>query len=371
MAKGNLTAPRLAGLCVGLGVATLMSAAIVPVSGAQASHGRSSSNGHARRHSKKKALRASQLCTSVTQKGCLKELTTGATRKFNGHGKLIGVLLPEEYDNTYSAAYTNRLKALAKRDNIKLEIYDSNYDAATQASQATTLIAQHPAGIVLWPADANSILPSLIQMKQANIPVNISNSQAVPGDARYYKSYSGPSNFQIGAEMAAKMNTLLHGHGNIIVIEGQPGNSTSIDRIKQFKKKLDKKIKVLGMEPGNWTKAPSEHAAAELISRFGKKIDAVYAVDDTTASGVAEAEQLAGWKPGQVPILGTGDTRLGKSLVEHGWETVTLFQSPLWDADHVVDDMMFLLQGYKLPKNVYMPLPFVTKKNVAQFPALW
>lgn len=55
-----------------------------------------------------------------------------------------------------------------------------HFDAADQAPQIDQAIVEKPAAIVLWPRDAGAIIPSLKKIKNAGIPLVLTNSEADP-----------------------------------------------------------------------------------------------------------------------------------------------------------------------------------------------
>lgn len=305
---------------------------------------------------------------STTLAGC------GGSASGGGSSKSVIALLPQGNDQPYGAVYVKTMQAQAKKLGIKLELTNSKYDAATQSSQCDVAVAKKPSAIILWPADARAVRPCLLKAKAANIPVNSSNSDVLAADKSLVHAYSGPSNDQVGRLDADLLSKGMNGKGNIIVVLGQPGNSTAIDRFNGFKDQLAKKhpgIKILGSQPANWDKAQAITATSELVTRFGKRIDGVYAQDDTMAAGVVEALQNRGVDPASKIIVGCGNTKLGQANVKAGDQYGTLFQSPVWDGQHAVDLAAAVIDGKKVKADTFMPMPEVTKANVDKYPAQW
>ena len=288
--------------------------------------------------------------------------------------KKVIALLPQEYDQPYGAVYVDTMKKTATKLGITLELQNSKYDAATQASQCNVAIAEKPNAIILWPADATAVSPCLLKAKAAGIPVNSSNSDVVAANKNLVHTYSGPSNDQVGRLDADMLNDALKGKGNVIIIEGQPGNSTATDRLTGFRNQLATKypnIKVLGMQPANWDKALAITATSELLTRFGSQVNGIYAQDDTMASGAVEAIKSRGINPSTIAIVGCGNTKLGQANVLSGAQYGTLFQSPVWDGSNALDLINKVMLGQKTPTNVFMPMPEVTKVNASKYQPEW
>lgn len=291
-----------------------------------------------------------------------------------GGGKLVGVLAPETNDNTYSAAYVKRLQELADEKGLELKIFNAKYDAATQASQADSLIAQKPDAIILWPADSRAVRPILIKAQQAGIPVTASNSEPSASDSELIRTYTGPSNAQIGERAADLMNEALGGRGRIVIVEGQPGNATNIDRVRAFREQLGKVapgIEIGGSQPAFWQKPKAVSVTDQFLSRFNNDIQGIYGVDDILASGAAEAIKNAGLPKGKIKIIGTGGNQQGLPLVKDGEVYATMFQSPIDDATLAVEAIERVLNGDDVPPATYMNMPVVTQADASRYTAQW
>jgi ribose transport system substrate-binding protein len=289
---------------------------------------------------------------------------TAASKQFT-----IGVLVPEENQNAYSASYSANIKKKAESLGVKITVLNSDYNAATQQSQMDQLIAQKVDGIILWPAVAGTTSTMLLAAKKAGIPVNISNSVVSADEKDLYKTFTGPSDTRIGENQADIVNTLLNGKGNAIIIEGQPGNSAAAGRLNGFKDQIASKapgITILGSQPGNWQQAEAQTATSNLLTRFGDQVNVVVTADDVMAAGAAQAISNAGLT-GKVLLVGSGYYEVTPPLMKSGQQTATLFQSPCWDAVHAMKEMLAVLNGETVDKEYLMPVPEVTKDNMGDF----
>jgi ribose transport system substrate-binding protein len=315
-------------------------------------------------------------CGSSDDKGTTTQGASGGDTKpaASSEKKVVGVLAPETDDNTYSAAYVRRMKELATQHNLELKIYNAKYDAATQASQAESLLAQKPDAIILWPADSRAVRPILLKAKQAGIPVDASNSEISASDAALIKTYTGPSNAQIGAKVADLMKAALSGKGRIVIIEGQPGNATNFERVKAFRARLKEVapgIQIGGSQPAYWQKPKAVSVTTQFLSRFNNDIQGIYGVDDILAAGAAEALKRANVSTDKIKIIGTGGNKLGMPLVTSGDVYATMFQSPVEDATLAIENIVKVLNGENVPPTTYMNMPVVTKDNAGQYEAQW
>src|SRR3954452_17495583 len=122
--------------------------------------------------------------------------------------------------------------------------------------------------------------------------------------------------------------------GKITIVEGALGTTAQINRNKGFTDELKKSapgIQILDKQTGAWDKDKSRTAAANFMTRFGGGIDAIFAEDDTMASGVAQAVADAG-KKGQVKVVGLGGSKQGFDGVKDKSIVGTIIQSPVQDG---------------------------------------
>jgi ABC-type sugar transport system substrate-binding protein len=311
---------------------------------------------------------AGLLCLSVAACGSSTSSSTtsggtssAATKKTDEIS--IGFLIPEENQNAYSASYAANVRKAAQNAGVKVTLLNSNYTASIQQAQMKELIAKKVDGIVLWPGIAGTSLPMLLNAKAAGIPVNISNSAVSEKEAPYYHTYTGTDDFGKGKAQGKLVAKHMNNRGNIVVIEGQPGSGPAISILKGVKAALAEvapAMKILAVQPGDWQQAKAATATANLLSRYGGRVDAVVASDDVMAAGSAQAIKSAGLT-GKVKLFGMGYYAMTPPLLNSGAETATLFQSPCWDGVMALRQMVAVIQGEKVAKQTIMPVPAVAK----------
>jgi ribose transport system substrate-binding protein len=292
-----------------------------------------------------------------------------ATPGGDGERLTIGVLVPQQDDGPYGAAFAKQVELAADEANVDVTILNSKYDAATQQSQMDQLIAKKVDGIVLWPAVEGTTQTMLLKANQAGIPINVANSAVSDEERALYTTFTGPSDYDIGATQAQLVKDLVGDEGNIIVIEGVPGNAPTIGRsdgVQETLKEIAPGIKVLGTQPGFWQQAKAQTATANLLTRFGDQVDAVVASDDVMSPGAAQAIKAAGLT-GKVFLIGAGLYETTPALIESGDIDATVFQSPCWDGFEAIDKIIKVVKGEKVDDSYIMPVPPVTAENMGEF----
>lgn len=326
-------------------------------------------------HGRKWAGAAALGCAALLAAACSSSGSAGTAASTGSAGSgsakhyTIGLLVPEDAQNAYSTAYVMDMQKEAKSLGETLTVLNSNYTASVQQSQMQQLIAQKVNGIILWPAVYGTTTAMMLQAKQANIPVDVSNSVVGPSDASLFHTFTGPSQTRIGVQQADEIKTLLNGKGNVVIIEGQPGNTAATDRLSGFEQEIAKVapgIHVLGVQPGDWLQAMSQTATADLLTRYGSQVNAVVAADDVEAAGSAQAIKAAGLT-GKVKLVGAGYYQMTPALIKDGEETATLFQSPCWDAQHALQEMNDVIEGKQVASEYLMPVPTLTAANASNY----
>ncbi|WP_321893211.1 sugar ABC transporter substrate-binding protein [Paraburkholderia tropica] len=271
----------------------------------------------------------------------------------------------------YCAAYNTTAQQYAKQKGLDLKLVTNKFDAAEQAAQVDQAIAQKPAVILLWAIDGTALLPSMHKIQRAGIPLLLTD---VLPDQKYdnlWVQYSG-GNYE--AEGRAAAHLMVDGFkarglgttGDIIEITGYTGQAQSISRQKGFQDELAKiapGIKVVGIQPGNWDQGTSTNAAAGLLTKFGKSIKGIYAQEDAMAAGAIVAAERAGLAPSQLSVVGIGCEPVGVELLKSGKLYGTVLQSPMDEAHYTINSAIDLLNGKKLDKLRYVPMPSVTAKD--------
>jgi ribose transport system substrate-binding protein len=289
------------------------------------------------------------------------------------------ILLTVTEECAYCARHLSAFKEEAAKRGLKLEIKITPFDPALQATQVEQAIAERPDGIVLWPADASALVPSIRKIKMAGIPLIISNSMPDKKFSQFWAGYTGPNDFEGGERAGEAMikgfeEKGLGKEGSIFVIIGVPGTPPQIQRLDGFKKVLSEQapgIKIAGVQPGNWDQTQATEAASALFAKFGDSIKGVYAEADNMLAGVITAAQRAGLNPSKLVLVGGNLMIEGIKNINEGTQYASVLQSPVQDGIDAADAIADLLDGKKVEPIKYLPNPIITKANLNQFPTGW
>jgi ribose transport system substrate-binding protein len=285
--------------------------------------------------------------------------------------KIILLTVSEECE--YCALHQRAFKKAAAAAGVNVEVKINSFNAAEQASQVDQAIAEHPDAIVVWPADASAILPSLRRIKAAKIPLVVTNSMPDKKFEKYWDAYTGPNDTgngeAAGAAMVEGFRAKGYGtSGDIFVVLGVLGTPPQIQRLQGFTDVLSKQapqIKIDGSQPGNWDQTKATDAAAALFTQYGDRIKGVYAEADNMLNGVIIAAQRAGRDPKTLVLVGSNCSIEGVNAIKSGTQYATVLQSPIDDGTYAAEAVVDLLDGKAVPKTRYLPHLTITRANVS------
>lgn len=269
----------------------------------------------------------------------------------------------------YCATHTEAFKKIAEDAGIDLTVVVNEFDAAEQAQQINQAISTRPDAVVVWPADATAIQPSLARLKAANIPTIVTNSRPETDDESLWTAYTGPNDIANGEYAAQAMVDGLKakgdGGGNVAVVTGQPGTPPAINRLKGFEDTLASDapdIKVVGDQPGNWDQTKATEAAASLLTQYGSDLQGMYAQADNMLAGVITATKRAGHD--DLVLVGSNCSIEGYENIEKGLQYATVLQSPIEDGQIAAETLVKFLDGDDIEKDVYIEPKIITKDNL-------
>ena len=275
----------------------------------------------------------------------------------------------------YIAAYTKAFQAaVAQNPNVAVVITSADSDIAKQSRDMESLVARKVDIILVCSLDGNAIFPSIKAARDGKIPVlAVSNEPAAAGQA-LISGYSGPDDHLQGVLAAELMHDALGGKGNIVMIEGTPGQSTTLARRKGFEerlKALNSGIKIIARQSASWDPLKAKAIMEDFLTTHGERINGLFSQDDNTAASAAEVAKAAG-KLQNIKIVGVGGSKNGVAAIKSGLLHATVDQSPTADATQGLRLALEIVGG-KAPaqKRNIIPMPKITAANVAQFQGEW
>lgn len=267
----------------------------------------------------------------------------------------------------FAVLLNNGVKHEAKKLGVKVITENGNYDAATQNSQMQTLISDHVNAIVMDPISYTAEVPVVKQALSQHIPVVGVNTT----EATHETSYVGSHDPTAGRNEMQVMAKALHGHGNIVILQGPIGQSATNGRNSGIAAVLKKYpgIHVLAKQTANWQRNQALTLMQNWLASYGHKINGVVAENDDMAAGAISAMKSQGLA-GKIPVVGVDGIIAGLKNIQKGYELETQFQNAYVQAEDAVKLAVEAAKGKHVPQNVRIPFVPVTKANVSKYLAM-
>lgn len=304
-----------------------------------------------------------------------------ATNGGNGNGEAVAgadetltvTALITGFQHPYVSAYLDSMRSTADELNVDLTILDGEFDAALQAQQFATAIAEQPDGIIVFPTDPEGIVPQAAQADEAGIPLVFSNAEIAPEGEEYSTAFTGPDNFEQGRVQFDLISEAIGGEGNVAIEELYAGGAANVERLAGFHERLEETgapIELVASEHHDGDVAMAKDIANVWITRFGTDLDGIIGQDDNGAIGAAQAVNDAGLT-GEIHVVGNGAQEDALEMIANGEMYATMQQSPIADGSLPVEVMAAVLRGEDYDEYTYLPIDIVKQDNVDEFEAEW
>jgi signal transduction histidine kinase/AraC-like DNA-binding protein len=165
---------------------------------------------------------------------------------------------------------------------INLIVKNANLNSAKQIEQINELIADKIDLLIVSPNEAQPLTPTIERVFKTGLPVIVVDRNIL---SDHFSAFIGANNYKVGTLAGAYTNSILHGHGNILEVNGLlKGSSADIGRNKGFRNFIKD-------YPGLSIKARCivdtvNHDKVDQLTEYLKKdsnIDFVYCHDDRVA----------------------------------------------------------------------------------------
>ena len=227
--------------------------------------------------------------------------TTAAAGEDSGNSTASG----EKYDIAFivksmqSAFFLNMTDAAeqcaadyADKINVDIMAPQTPFSIEEQIQLVEQCITNKVDAIVIAPCDSEGIVPAIQKANEAGIMVVTANTKANGGDI---EAYVGVENYDVGYALAVALFEALDGEGNVVLIEGKAGNSTSEERAEGFRDALKEYpgITALTSQPADWDRASAMTVTENCLQTYDD-IDGILTLTKDMGLGSIEAIKAAG-----------------------------------------------------------------------------
>jgi ribose transport system substrate-binding protein len=231
-----------------------------------------------------------------------------------------------------------------------------------QMSQIDDVIVKRPSAVVFVPVDFKAMGPGISKLNAAKIPtVNIVD-KAQSGD---FVSFVGASDYQLALQTARYLLKTMGGKGNVIILEGVRGTSTSEERIRGFHDALKEapSVKVLSSQPGNYQRMQALQVMENLLQTY-PKVDGILAANDAMAIGALDALDGANRK---AQVVGINGSKEAVDLIKQGKLLASGDYSGFKQGCIGVMAAVRALRKQPVPKDISLKTEVVTSANYQSY----
>ncbi|TGR23023.1 MULTISPECIES: sugar ABC transporter substrate-binding protein [unclassified Mesorhizobium] len=275
--------------------------------------------------------------------------------------------------NSYSAIVFDIMEQRSKELGIHLVILDGGADPGLQAQQIPTMITKKADVAVVWPINSGAIMPSIKLLHNANIPILILDSRIPKEGDGMTVAFTGADHYKEAYNTGMLMGEALGGKGNVLEITGLPGYDVTQARIDGIGDALKTfpDIKVLDIQPADWSQEKGQTLTESWITRFGFQIDGIVSADGGSGTGAMNAVRDA-----------VNDGRIEKGHIK--FTDVSLFtptydailtgeyyggvlQPPQTEGKLAFETAVMIAEGVDVPKEILFEGPVLTIKNAKDY----
>lgn len=284
----------------------------------------------------------------------------------SAHDRPVVIASLHNLSEPFFVVMRRELESEAARLNVELSVVDGQSNSAKQSADVEAAIASGANGIILAPTDVNALAPAVESVLKAGIPIvtvdrRVDNtSVSVP--------HVGADNVAGGRSMAQWVIEHFPGGAHIVLISGQPGSSSAIDRtrgIQETFRSAGSKYQIVAEQTANWQRELGLTVTQNILTSLGTKIpQVILCEDDDMALGALEALRTSGISG--VKVLGFNATPEALARVRDGEMAATVEQSPARQARAALQQLVSRIRVHaEIPGAGITPI-LITQSNIGQ-----
>ena len=205
-------------------------------------------------------------------------------------------------ESGWRTANTKSIQESAAAAGIDLQFSDAQQKQENQIKALRSFITQKVDVIAFSPVVESGWDTVLKEIKDANIPVILTDRAVDSPDKTLYKTFLGSDFVKEGEASAQWLVKEYEGKTetvNIVELQGTTGSAPANDRKEGFGKVIaaDSKFKIIASQTGDFTRAKGKEVMDAFLKAHAD-IDVLFAHNDDMGLGAIEAIEGAGKKPG-------------------------------------------------------------------------
>jgi ribose transport system substrate-binding protein len=275
-------------------------------------------------------------------------------------------LSQESLDHPWLATQKRQVLEEAKKSGIKVYTTDGQGSVVKQIAGIEDMLSKGVDLVMIQAGKAEGLRQELATLDEQKIPYMFVGKPILGTTA---KTLVSMDNEKIGTQVGQYIVDQLkakHGsaQGNVVVIEGIPGDETSVLRIRGAMSALGKEpgIKIVAQQPADYRR-PQAVAVMQNVLQANRAgtLDAVFAANGEMALGAIQAINDANRK-GEMIVTGIDGQKEEFEAIRNGDESATWLYAPC--GAEGVEAAFKILKGEEVPKQIIEPSVQITKANV-------
>jgi ribose transport system substrate-binding protein len=315
---------------------------------------------------------------------------SGAAASSGSGAQTIDYLAPTLMDD-YQSAATQTLVKLGPDYGYTVKVLNANGQVSTQVTQMDDAVSQKPAAIVLNAVDPSGLTGAVQKARAAGVPV-IALDREIGDTAVDFTSEIGTIKLgQIAADQIAQLLLKKNGSesGNVLEVMGDAGDSYTVYIDKGFQSEIAQypNIHVVAKPTPGYDQVKAASVVDDQLT--AGKVDLIFVHSDFRITAIVPVLQQHGFKPGDIPMVGTDGASSALQAIRDGWAVETigiplvaevagslmylpqiLAKAPIPTGSCMVNGVQADISMQKFGPALYVPGQVVDKTNVDD-PSLW
>jgi inositol transport system substrate-binding protein len=284
----------------------------------------------------------------------------------SSHDRTLIVASLHNLSEPFFIAVRRELESEAAKLDVQISVVDGQSNSAKQTADVEAAIASGANGIILAPTNVNALAPAVESVINAAIPIvtldrRVENtSVSVP--------HVGADNVGGGRIMAQWVIEHFPNGAHIVLISGQPGSSSSIDRTQGIHaafKSAGPQYKIMAEQSANWQREQGLTVTQNILTSLGTQVpEVILCEDDDMALGALEALRTSGIS--SVKVLGFNATPEALARVRDGQLAATVEQSPVRQARAALQQLVAMIRAHTPISGASIKPSLITQANLAE-----
>ncbi|MGH3413379.1 MAG: ABC transporter substrate-binding protein [Marmoricola sp.] len=240
----------------------------------------------------------------------------------------------------------------------------SSFDASQQTPIVNSVTADHPDAVLIAPTDSTALIAPMKQMKAQGIKVV--EVDTTVSDNSIAVSQISSDNELGGKDAADALAKQIGGKGTVMVVNVNPGISTTDARDKGFKEEMKAKYPHVKVLQTQYDGDKPSKAASIITSTYAAHPDlnGVFAANVLTAEGVATGIKEA-HATGKIKNISFDAEPSDISALKKGVIDALVAQEPALIGKDGIDQALNSLNGKPVTKKIATKLVTITKGNLS------